>query len=178
MLSSRRKDSIRSPQTDISIDRPKRLSNRHFARAPIAGLTTPNYGLLRTKDRCPISEFASVRGAARLVIEENPIAAPRLSFAETSARSFAAEAPIVRWTRPRRSNSSFRGHARVEVHRLVVARERHEVASDLEQANGGSAASVIAHARNQGWTRDVELVVFDASRERAGRVHSASEVAT
>jgi hypothetical protein len=52
----------------------------------------PNYGLLRTKDRCPISEFASVRGPARLVIEENRIAAPRSSFAENSARSFAAEA--------------------------------------------------------------------------------------
>jgi hypothetical protein len=33
----------------------------------------PNVCLLRTKDRVPISAFASVRGPARLVVEENPV---------------------------------------------------------------------------------------------------------
>jgi len=72
----------------------------------------PNVGLLRTKDRCPISEFVSVRGPARLVVEENRIAGPRSSFAESSARSFAAEAD-PRWA----DEESLSLHAPAAAHR-------------------------------------------------------------
>src|SRR5687767_15065266 len=44
-------------------------------------------------DRCPISEFASVRVPARLVVEESLIAAPRSSCAETSTDSSPQKPP-------------------------------------------------------------------------------------
>jgi len=51
----------------------------------------PNLGLLRTKDRCPFSEFVSVRGPARLVIEQQPDCGPAVELRRTLGRSFAAE---------------------------------------------------------------------------------------
>jgi hypothetical protein len=52
------------------------------------------------------------------------------------------------------------------------------MALGLEHANGGSAASVTASASNQGWSRDLELLLIEASRERAASRSLASEFAT
>jgi hypothetical protein len=53
------------------------------------------------------------------------------------------------------------------------------MALGVEHANDGSAANVIAGARNQGWSRGVELAMIEAARESERLcVRSASEVTT